>query len=112
LDSNQEFSLHALKLAFLNSYFQTGLKNIIDDEIITYVQDVNNIDIKTEEYFKFNEIPFDFLRKRMSVLLQEKNKKSFLICKGAVEEMLQICSHILINKTQLLDDNRREQIKN
>lgn len=82
-----------LKWAYLNSFHQTGLKNLLDVAVLERTEVVNsdlNID---QAYKKIDEIPFDFQRRRMSVILEKKNGKHLLICKGAVEEMLDICSH-------------------
>ena len=81
-----------LKWAYLNSYHQTGLKNILDLAILEHVE-LNDY-LKVEEHFlKVDEIPFDFQRRRMSVILKQRNGKHLLICKGAVEEMLNLCTH-------------------
>ncbi len=81
-----------LKWAYLNSYHQTGLKNILDLAILEHVE-LNDY-LKVEEHFqKVDEIPFDFQRRRMSVILKQHNGKHLLICKGAVEEMLNLCTH-------------------
>jgi Mg2+-importing ATPase len=81
-----------LKWAYLNSYHQTGLKNLLDVAVLEHVELHDYL--KVEEYFlKVDEIPFDFQRRRMSVILKQRNGKHLLICKGAVEEMLDICSH-------------------
>ncbi|MET3564284.1 Mg2+-importing ATPase [Enterococcus rotai] len=82
-----------LHSAFLNSYFQTGLRNLIDKAIIEATS--KELSIDEEDYFKIDEIPFDFNRRRMSVVIKNRrSNQSFLITKGAVEEMLQSCSHI------------------
>ncbi len=81
-----------LKWAYLNSYHQTGLKNLLDLAVLDHLE-VHDY-LKVEEYFlKVDEIPFDFQRRRMSVILKQRNGKHLLICKGAVEEMLDLCSH-------------------
>ena len=81
-----------LKWAYLNSYHQTGLKNLLDIAILEHVE--LNAYLKVEEhYLKIDEIPFDFQRRRMSVILKYHTGKHLLICKGAVEEMLELCSH-------------------
>jgi P-type Mg2+ transporter len=83
--------LEVLKWAYLNSYYQTGLKNLMDMAVLEHGE-VHNL-LKVEEKFKkIDEIPFDFQRRRMSVILEEENGKHLLICKGAVEEMLQVCT--------------------
>ena len=81
-----------LKWAYLNSFHQTGLKNLLDVAVLEHVELHDYL--KVEEYFlKVDEIPFDFQRRRMSVVLKQRNGKHLLICKGAVEEMLDLCSH-------------------
>ena len=81
-----------LKWAYLNSYHQTGLKNILDLAILEHVE-LNDYLKVVEHFLKVDEIPFDFQRRRMSVILKQRNGKHLLICKGAVEEMLNLCSH-------------------
>lgn len=81
-----------LKWAYLNSYHQTGLKNLLDIAVLEHAELHDYL--KVEEYFKkVDEIPFDFQRRRMSVILEQRNHKHLLICKGAVEEILGLCSH-------------------
>jgi Mg2+-importing ATPase len=81
-----------MKWAYLNSFHQTGLKNLLDVAILEHAE-IHSC-VNAEEHFKkIDEIPFDFQRRRMSVILEEKNGKHLLICKGAVEEMLDLCSH-------------------
>lgn len=81
-----------LKWAYLNSFHQTGLRNLLDVAVLERAEVVNRDSNLDEKYKKIDEIPFDFQRRRMSVILEEKNGKHLLICKGAVEEMLDICS--------------------
>lgn len=80
-----------LKWTYLNSYHQTGLKSLLDMAILEHVElhDTLHAD---EEFTKIDEIPFDFQRRRMSVVLKQSNGKHLLICKGAVEEMLKLCN--------------------
>lgn len=78
-------SKRVLKHAFLNSYFQTGLKNLIDVAIISRAEK-ENMNILKETYIREDEIPFDFSRRRMSVVLRDQNDKRQLITKGAVDE--------------------------
>lgn len=81
-----------LKWAYLNSFHQTGLKNLLDVAVLEHA-DVHNF-LKAEDLFKkIDEIPFDFQRRRMSVILEEENGRHLLICKGAVEEILNLCTH-------------------
>ncbi|HYM92913.1 MAG TPA: HAD-IC family P-type ATPase, partial [Chitinophagaceae bacterium] len=81
-----------MKWAYLNSYYQTGLKNLLDVAVLEHNELHHNKQLE-EAFRKIDEIPFDFQRRRMSVILEEKNGKHLLICKGAVEEMLEVCSH-------------------
>ncbi|MCR5168085.1 MAG: magnesium-translocating P-type ATPase [Oscillospiraceae bacterium] len=85
-----------LRHAFLNSYFQTGLKNLMDVAIINRAEK-EELSYLKENYVREDEIPFDFSRRRMSVVLHDRNGKRQLVTKGAVEEILSICSHIEIN---------------
>ena len=85
-----------LKHAFLNSYFQTGLKNLIDVAIISRAEK-ENLNILKEKYKREDEIPFDFSRRRMSVVLRDDSGKRQLITKGAVDEIISICSLIEID---------------
>lgn len=88
-DSDDE----VLKWAYLNSYHQTGLKNLLDAAVLEHTELHDYL--KVEEYFqKIDEIPFDFQRRRMSVILERHNGKHLLICKGAVEEMLDLCTQV------------------
>ncbi|HEX8021088.1 HAD-IC family P-type ATPase, partial [Mucilaginibacter sp.] len=81
-----------MKWAYLNSYHQTGLKNLLDIAVLEHA-DEHACLAEGEQYQKVDEIPFDFQRRRMSVILEEKDGRHLLICKGAVEEMLDLCSH-------------------
>ena len=112
-----------LRHAFLNSYFQTGLKNLMDVAIINRAEK-EELSFLKEAYVREDEIPFDFSRRRMSVVLKDQNGKRQLITKGAVEEILSICSFIEIdgevkditdelktNAKKLADDNNLEGIR-
>ncbi|WP_158796132.1 magnesium-translocating P-type ATPase [Pedobacter sp. L105] len=81
-----------LKWAYLNSYHQTGLKNLLDVAVLQHIELHDYLKVE-EDFKKIDEIPFDFNRRRMSVVLEQKNGSHLLICKGAVEEMLELCSH-------------------
>ena len=85
-----------LRHAFLNSYFQTGLKNLMDVAIINRAER-EDLSYLKETYVREDEIPFDFSRRRMSVVLRDKSGKRQLVTKGAVEEILSICSFIEID---------------
>lgn len=92
LDIHGNEDIRVLKHGYLNSYFQTGLKNLLDVAILQY-GDKEGFSNLSEKYKKVDEIPFDFSRRRMSVVLQDQNGKTQLITKGAVEEMLEISSY-------------------
>lgn len=91
LDLNGNDNARVLRHAYLNSYFQTGLKNLIDLAIIEKQDEYGSSSIK-EQYNKVDEIPFDFNRRRMSVVVADKTGKTQMVTKGAVEEMLKCCS--------------------
>jgi P-type Mg2+ transporter len=80
-----------LKWAYLNSYHQTGLKNLLDMAVLEHRELHDSVHI--QDFRKVDEIPFDFQRRRMSVIL-EREHKHLLICKGAVEEMLDLCPRV------------------
>jgi len=77
-----------LHYAWLNSYHQTGLKNLLDRAVLEHTRS------QPRDARKIDEIPFDFDRRRMSVVISECENQHTLICKGAVEEILSICSHL------------------
>lgn len=91
LDINGDEDIRILKHAFLNSYFQTGLKGNIDEAVIARGLE-NNLESLSKEYKKIDEIPFDFSRRRLSVIVSDKNEKIQMITKGAIEEILNICT--------------------
>ena len=82
-----------LKTAFLNSYFQTGLEGNIDEAIIKRVEQEGLKDFK-KQYQKIDEIPFDFSRRKLSVILKNKEGQIQMITKGAVEEILASCTQM------------------
>ena len=92
LDINGDEDLRVLKHAFLNSYFQTGLRGNIDEAVVTRALQ-NGMDEYIKDYKLIDEIPFDFSRRRLSVIVSDGTKKQ-LITKGAVEEILDICSMV------------------
>ncbi len=96
-----------LRHAYLNSYFQTGLKNLIDVAVIRRAESYDMQSI-LERYTRVDEIPFDFSRRRMSVVLQDDAEKRQLITKGAVEEVLSICSWVEVEDqvVELTDTTR------
>ena len=95
LNIKGEEDKRVLKHVFLNSYFQTGLEGSIDEAVIARVKksDLRGIE---ENYEKVDEIPFDFSRRRLSIVVSDGKKKQ-LITKGAVEEILSICTMVDYN---------------
>lgn len=98
-----------LRHAYLNSYFQTGLKNLIDIAIINRAGQ-NGLSNILDAYGRVDEIPFDFSRRRMSVVLTDKNEKRQLITKGAVEEILAISTFVEMNGHVLPMDGETRQM--
>ena len=92
LDINGDEDIRILKHAFLNAYFQTGLKGNIDEAVIKRGLE-NNLGELQEKYKKIDEVPFDFSRRRLSVIVSDGEKKQ-MITKGAVEEILNICTMV------------------
>jgi Mg2+-importing ATPase len=92
LDTQGHDSPRVLELAYLNSMLQTGLKNLLDEALITYEHHALLKNFNAKDYKKVDEIPFDFTRRRMSVIVQ--NSERILICKGAVEELLKLSTHV------------------
>ncbi len=93
LDINGDEDIRVLKHAFINSYFQTGLKGNIDEAVIARGIE-NQVDVITSKYRKVDEIPFDFSRRRLSVIVSDDTGKKQMITKGAVEEILSICTFV------------------
>ena len=82
-----------LEMAYLNSYYQTGLKNLLDVAVLEHVEVHRELNVGTA-FAKVDEIPFDFTRRRMSVVVVEQDRPHVLICKGAVEEVLSVCKTV------------------
>lgn len=96
LDVNGEYSDKVLHFGYLNSYHHTGLKNLMDDAILDHEDLEERLKMK-EQYSKIDEIPFDFARRCMSVVVAGTDKTHILICKGAFEEVISRCNSIEIN---------------
>jgi Mg2+-importing ATPase len=107
-----EDSDDVLEAAYLNSYYQTGLKNLLDVAVLEHVEVHSQLD-PAVNFRKVDEIPFDFQRRRMSVVVAEHDEHHLLICKGAVEEILSVCERVRHGDTdealtpELLDQIRR-----
>ena len=96
IDVRGNESQRVLEMAYLNSYFQTGLKNLMDVAILNFRNLESDLKV-ADQYQKIDEIPFDFTRKRMSVILEDKANNHSLICKGAVEAVMPCCTKVEIN---------------
>ena len=114
LDIHGDLDLAVLCRAFLNSYYQTGLKNLMDRAIINRTEKeaekheiVRNLD---QTFKKIDELPFDFERRRMSVIVKDDEDVISMVTKGALEEMLAISSHVEYKKriTVLTEEIRQE----
>ncbi|GKX63841.1 magnesium-translocating P-type ATPase [Pragia fontium] len=108
LDVNGQNKSEILNLAWLNSFHQDGMKNLMDRAIIHFAEGKPEIDAM-RRYRKVDEIPFDFVRRRLSIVVQDEKQHQLLICKGAVEEMLSVCSHIEKNGAILPLDSAGRQ---
>lgn len=82
-----------LEMAYLNSYYQTGLKNLLDVAVLDHAELRQELNL-AHNFRKVDEIPFDFVRRRMSVVVSEREDHHELICKGALEEVLAACTHV------------------
>lgn len=98
LDVNRNEDTRVLRHAYLNSYFQTGYKNLMDLAIIQKTEEEEKAKPQLTDlskyYHKIDEIPFDFNRRRLTTVVQDKSGKTQMVTKGAVEEMLSICSFV------------------
>ncbi|GAB3627746.1 magnesium-translocating P-type ATPase [Pandoraea terrae] len=88
-----QLSEDVLEYAYLNSFYQTGLKNLLDVAVLNHGELHQRLDV-VNRYRKIDEIPFDFQRRRMSVVVSENGEHHELICKGAVEEVLAVCDRV------------------
>lgn len=104
-----------LRHAYLNSYFQTGYKNLMDLAIIQKTEEEESenpqlLDL-SEAYVKVDEIPFDFTRRRLSTVVKDKNGKTQMVTKGAIEEMLAVCTFAEYDgKVEKLTDELKREI--
>ena len=93
-------SAQVLEYAYLNSHYQTGLKNLMDVAILKHV-DLHEKLHDENSFQKIDEIPFDFERRRLSVVLRKNDDKNILICKGAVEEIFTCCKFAQVGDEQI-----------
>lgn len=95
LDVYGEPSEKVLHFGYLNSFHHTGLKNLLDKAILDHKELKEHLKAD-EKYRKIDEIPFDFVRRRMSVIVEDETGLNTLICKGAVDEVLSMCTHVQV----------------
>lgn len=115
LDVNGEPSEKVLHFGYLNSFHHTGLKNLLDKAILDH-QDLKDHLQADAKYRKIDEIPFDFIRRRLSVVVEDETGLNTLICKGAVEEVLALCTRVQV-KNEVIEvlpehDAKRRQLAN
>ena len=113
LDAHGDPSEKVLQYGYLNSYHHTGLKNLLDEAILAHEELEERLKAK-EKFRKIDEIPFDFVRRRMSVVVEDTAGLNTLICKGAVEEVLGLCTRVEV-KGEVIEvlpehDAKRRQI--
>lgn len=114
LDIHGQLDPAVLQLAWLNSYYQSGMKNLMDKAIIRFAEEKTKPKKLGEgKYTKIDELPFDFSRRRLSVVMQNDDNQHIMICKGAVEEMLSIATHVYEQGEELpLTEERKERLIN
>lgn len=111
IDVTGKEDLSILEYAYLNSYYGTGMKNLVDRAIVSY-GDEHDIKNKIDKYIKVDEIPFDYTRKRMSVVVEQKNEAHRMITKGALEEILKICTKVKVDdKIQEITEEMKVKIQ-
>lgn len=85
---------NVLTLAWLNSFHQSGVKNLMDRAVLHFAEGSPEALLAASAYRKVDELPFDFERRRLSVVVADLDRNHLLVCKGAVEEMLSVSSHV------------------
>ncbi len=115
LDIDGNSDTRVLRHGFLNSYYQTGLKNLLDIAIIDKAMELKDEDTNLKDsitkYTKVDEVPFDFNRRRMSVVVEDATGKRQMITKGAMEEMLSVSSYVEYKGQVVeLDDQKKELV--
>ena len=115
LDIHGNEDVRVLRYAFLNSFYQTGLKNLLDVAIMDRTREEQpaheELTGLEQSYRKVDEIPFDFERRRMSVVVERSDGRTQMITKGAVEEMLKVCALVEYDgEVRPLDDAMRKVI--
>ncbi len=113
LDLNGNEDEDVLECAYLNSYYQTGLKNLLDVAVLEH-EDLARTRKLSERFLKTDEIPFDFVRRRMSVAVHEAfTGKDLLITKGAVEEIIRVCTSAKVHGEEIpfSEDEQRKALE-
>jgi P-type Mg2+ transporter len=101
-----------LSLAWLNSHHQSGMKNLMDQAVLAFSQHNPKFQVPFA-YSKVDELPFDFVRRRLSIVVKDSHGDHLLVCKGAVEEMLAIATHVMEGASAVaLDERRRQELLN
>jgi Mg2+-importing ATPase len=114
LDARGHESATVLEHAYLNSHFQTSLRNLIDLAVIEHAQQDPDLRTTSRSYERIDELPFDFSRRRMTVVLRPVvGGPNLLVCKGAVDEMLAVCSRLELDGevVPLTEETRRRLIE-
>jgi len=107
VDVTGQSDRRVLEYAYLNSHYQSGLRNLLDEAVLRHVE-VHEALHGVDSYRRIDEVPFDFERRRMSVVVEKNDRSHILICKGAVEEVLACCSVAQIGDERVvLDEGHR-----
>ncbi len=93
VDTHGQKNQSVLALAWLNSHYQSGIKNLMDQAVIYFSENESGF-VQPQGYSKVDEMPFDFVRRRLSIVVKDSQSNHLLVCKGAVEEMLSIATHM------------------
>ncbi|GAA5628209.1 magnesium-transporting ATPase, P-type 1 [Brucella sp. NBRC 12953] len=111
VDTNGVRDENVLRLAWLNSAHQSGVRNLMDQAVVRFADAAPSLAASVRFYNKIDELPFDFVRRRLSVVVEGRQGEHLLVCKGAVEEMLAISTAVRDgNQLVPLDDARRDAL--
>jgi Mg2+-importing ATPase len=111
VDIHGELDESVLRLALLNSHYQSGVKNLMDQAVIRFAGQAMEVGRAISGTRKVDELPFDFVRRRLSVVVENGEGEHLLVCKGAVEEMLSISTRVREgDRTRALDDTERRRL--
>jgi Mg2+-importing ATPase len=115
LDARGNTSQRVLHYGYMNSYHQTGLKNLMDEAILNHGELSDTLQVD-ENFRKIDELPFDFKRRRMSVVLENNQNQQILICKGAVEEIMRLSTQVevegeILDVTAEHDEHRKRRVR-